>query len=78
MKLMDATTLAVIKSALDGTYVGGVSVGTLANNGVALAPFHDLERSCYPLNSQAELEQLKADIIVWYHRTRNKSVLNEL
>jgi basic membrane protein A len=61
-KLMDATTLAVIKSAMDGTFVGGVSVGTLSNEGVAVSPFHDLS-SMVTAELQAELDQLKADII---------------
>jgi basic membrane protein A len=61
-KLMDATTFAVIKSALDGTYKGGVSVGTLENNGVALSPFHDLQSLVTP-ELQKELDQIKADII---------------
>ncbi len=62
MKLMDATTFNVIKSVQDGTYVGGVTVGTLENNGVAIAPFHDLQSLVTP-ELQAELDQLKADII---------------
>jgi len=62
MKLMDATTLDVIKSVVDGTFTGGTAVGTLANGGVALAPFHDLD-SLVPAEVKAELEQLKADII---------------
>ena len=62
MKLMDATTLQVIQSVLDGTYVGGDVVGTLANGGVAIAPYHDLE-SIVPAELTAEIEQLKADII---------------
>jgi basic membrane protein A and related proteins len=61
-KLMDATTLAVIKSGIDGTYKGGVVVGTLENKGVALAPFHDLQTMVTP-ELQAELDQLSADII---------------
>jgi len=61
-KLMDATTFAVIQSAMDGTFVGGVSVGTLANEGVAVSPFHDLE-TLVSAELQAELDQLKADII---------------
>ncbi len=28
---------------MDGTFKGGVMVGTLADGGVGLAPFHDLE-----------------------------------
>ncbi|HNW95995.1 MAG TPA: BMP family ABC transporter substrate-binding protein [Anaerolineaceae bacterium] len=62
MKLMDATTMQVIKSVIDGTFQGGVVVGTLANNGVALAPLHNLE-SLASAELLAEIEQLKADII---------------
>jgi len=62
MKLMDATTLDVIKSVVDGTFTGGTAVGTLANGGVALAPFHDAD-SLVSDEVKAELEQLKADII---------------
>ena len=62
MKLMDATTMSVIKSVIDGTFQGGVVVGTLANNGVALAPLHNLE-SLASAELLAEIEQLKADII---------------
>ena len=62
MKMMDSTTSQVIKSALDGTFTGGVVVGTLANAGVQLAPFHDLD-SLVSAELKAEVEQLKADII---------------
>ncbi|MDD2522988.1 MAG: BMP family ABC transporter substrate-binding protein [Anaerolineaceae bacterium] len=62
MKLMDATTLQVIQSVIDGTFKGGDVVGTLANGGVAIAPYHDLE-SLVPAELTAEIEQLKADII---------------
>ncbi|MFZ3150447.1 MAG: BMP family ABC transporter substrate-binding protein [Anaerolineaceae bacterium] len=62
MKQMDATTYAVIESVIDGSFTGGDVVGTLANNGVAIAPFHDLE-SMVSAELQGELDQLKADII---------------
>jgi basic membrane protein A len=62
MKNMAVTTMDAIKSVMDGTFKGGVTVGTLANNGVGLAPFHNLE-STVPAELIAELEQLKADII---------------
>lgn len=61
-KLMDSTTNAVIKSVIDGTYKGGVTVGTLENKGVALAPFHDLQ-SMVSAELQGELDTLQADII---------------
>lgn len=61
-KKMDATTMDVIKSVVDGTFTGGLAVGTLENEGVAIAPFHDLS-SLVSAELQAELDQLKADII---------------
>ncbi|HMN60094.1 MAG TPA: BMP family ABC transporter substrate-binding protein [Anaerolinea sp.] len=63
LKGMDATTLQVIQSVVDGTYKGGVNVvGTLANNGVGLAPYHNLD-SQVPAELKTEIDQLKADII---------------
>jgi len=62
MKLMDSTTMMVIEDVIDGSFEGGVIVGTLANAGVALAPFHDAE-SLVSAELQAELDQLQADII---------------
>ena len=59
---MDATTLQVIESVLDGTFVGGKVVGTLENTGVDLAPFHDLEAKV-PAEMLAELEEVRAKII---------------
>jgi basic membrane protein A len=62
MKNMDVTTLAAIKSAMDGTFKGGVTVGDLKNGGVGLAPFHDLEALVSPA-LKAELEEVRAQII---------------
>jgi basic membrane protein A len=62
MKLMDATTFGVIKSVKDGTFKGGNIVGTLENKGVALAPFHDLEKLVTP-ELKAELDKLSADLV---------------
>jgi len=59
LKNMDVTTLAAIRTALDGTFQGGVTVGTLANGGVGLAPL----ASAVPAGLQAELDQVKAAII---------------
>ncbi|HZV25406.1 MAG TPA: hypothetical protein VFG00_03865, partial [Acidothermaceae bacterium] len=41
---------------------GGSYIGTLANNGTGLAPFHDFA-SKVPASVQSELNQVKADII---------------
>ncbi len=62
MKLMDVTTVNVIKSAMDGTFKGGNTVGNLSNGGVALAPFHNLD-SMVSADLKAELDQVKQDIL---------------
>ncbi|HSR47473.1 MAG TPA: BMP family ABC transporter substrate-binding protein [Anaerolineales bacterium] len=59
LKNMDVTTLAAIRAVVDGTFQGGVTVGTLANGGVGLAPL----TGPVPDGLQAELDQVKADII---------------
>ena len=61
-KRMDATVVAAITAAQDGSFAGGVTVGTLASGGVALAPFHDLD-AAVSAELKAELEALKAGII---------------
>jgi len=63
MKGLGEAHYAVIKSAMDGTFKGcGTYVGTLANNGVAMAPYHDVD-SKVPAALKAEVEALKAKII---------------
>ncbi len=62
MKFMDVTTMNAIKSAMDGTFAGGVTVGTLKNGGVGLAGYHDLDATI-PAELKAEVETLKAGII---------------
>lgn len=61
-KRMDVTTLNVIKEVLDGTFAGGVVVGTLENGGVNLAPFHDLD-SMVPDQVKSELDTIRQGII---------------
>ncbi len=62
LKNMDVTTFNAIKSVLDGTFAGGVTVGTLENGGVGLAEFHNLD-SMVSAELKAELEQVRADVI---------------
>jgi len=61
-KKMDATVIQSIKMAMDGSFKGGVVVGTLANGGVALAPFHDLD-SAVPADLKSELDTISKGII---------------
>lgn len=49
-------------AAKNGTFSGGNYVGTLANNGVGLAPYHDFA-SKVPASLQHEITQLKQKII---------------
>ncbi len=62
LKNMDVTTFAAIEAALNDTFEGGVTVGTLENGGVGLAPFHDLD-SMVSSELKAELETVRAGII---------------
>ncbi len=60
--ISDAVRDAVLAAA-DGTLQGGGgSIGTLKNNGVQLAPYHDMD-SKVPADLKSEVEQLKQDII---------------
>jgi len=61
-KRMDATVLGAIKAAQDGSFKGGIIAGTLANNGVGLAPFHDLE-AAVPAELKSEIEAIQKGII---------------
>jgi basic membrane protein A and related proteins len=56
-----AVKQAVIDAA-NTTFKGGNYIGTLANSGVGLAPFHNFQ-SQVPASLQSELDQVKKDII---------------
>jgi basic membrane lipoprotein Med (substrate-binding protein (PBP1-ABC) superfamily)/maltose-binding protein MalE len=62
LKNMDITTFNTIKAVMDGTFEGGVVVGTLENGGVGLADFHDLA-SMVPDDVKTELDAVKAGVI---------------
>ncbi len=61
LKRMDSTTVAAIKAGVDGSFKGGVIVGTLASGGVGLAPYHDLD-SAVPADLKAEIDKIAAGI----------------
>jgi basic membrane protein A len=62
LKKMDVTTQESIQMTMDGTFAGGVVVGTLENTGVDLAPFHELD-SMVPDDLKSELETIRQGII---------------
>jgi basic membrane protein A len=47
---------------VNDTFKGGVYVGTLKNEGVGIAPFHEFEGDV-SADLQAEIEQAKTDLI---------------
>jgi basic membrane protein A len=58
--LTDSVT-QYVNQAASGTFPTGSYVGTLANNGTGLAPYHQFA-SKVPASLQSQLEQVKADI----------------
>jgi basic membrane protein A len=62
MKRMDQTVLSVVTSVADGSFKGGVMVGTLANGGVDLAPYHTFADDV-PAELAAEIDAVRKGII---------------
>lgn len=61
-KAMDVAVFEAIQADIDGSFSSEPYVGTLENDGVLLAPFHDFE-SKLPEGLADELQQVEADII---------------
>jgi basic membrane protein A len=61
-KHMNVAVEDSVKSVLDDTFKGGLYVGTLANDGVGLSPYHDFD-SQVPQELKDKIEELKAGII---------------
>ncbi len=62
LKKMDVTTLQAVQSVIDGSFEGGVTVGTLENGGVDIADYHNLA-DLVPAELQAELDEVRQGII---------------
>ncbi|MGA4509027.1 BMP family lipoprotein [Propionibacteriaceae bacterium G1746] len=61
-KGMDVSVFEAIKAAKEGTFDSTAYVGTLANGGTGLAPFHEFD-SKVPAELKTELDKVKQDII---------------
>jgi len=61
MKNIQPATYDVIKEDLEGNFTNTKYVGTLANNGVGISEFHDLD-SVVPADVKSEVEALKNEI----------------
>lgn len=62
MKNMDVAVFDTVEQALNDEFEGGKYVGTLDNEGVAIAPFHDFEDEV-PEGLQDELDTIREGII---------------
>jgi len=62
LKNMDVAVFNAIKAVADGAFKGGVYVGTLKDNGVGIASFHDFDAKV-PAALKAEIEQARKDLI---------------
>lgn len=62
MKKMDEAITKTIKDDIDGKFTSEAYIGTLANDGVGLAPFHNFD-SAVSAETKAELDKIKEDII---------------
>ncbi len=62
-KRLDNAVFQTVEEAQAGNFGGGgVYVGTLANDGVGLAPYHDWEDEI-PADLKAEIEEIRAELI---------------
>ena len=63
IKRLDMSVFGVVQSVVDGTFAGGgVYVGTLENEGVGMAAFHDFEGQI-PEQIVADLEEIRLGLI---------------
>jgi basic membrane protein A len=62
LKRIDNAVYAAADEAINGTFTNTAYVGTLSNEGVGLAPYHDLA-DMVPSDIQDEVETLKDEII---------------
>ncbi|WP_219414709.1 BMP family lipoprotein [Pseudonocardia nigra] len=62
VKEIDNAVLETTRQTVDGAFSGEPYVGTLANEGVSLAPYHDFADDV-PVELQAEVEQLHRQIV---------------
>ena len=62
LKRMDNAVFEAVKEAMAGAFPSNLYVGTLANDGVGMAPYHDLDATV-PQDLKDEIDALKAALI---------------
>ena len=68
-KRMDNSVINAVQAVVDGSFTGGIHFGTLANGGVSIAPFHQLD-TLVSAQVKADLEEIKAGISSGEIKTR--------
>lgn len=69
IKRMDLSVFDAIQRVIDSNFEGGIYFGTLLNEGVDLAPFHQLE-ALVSEDLKVELDQVRMDIMAGTIQTR--------
>lgn len=62
LKNMDVAVFDTVQSVIDGTFEGGLYVGTLENNGVGIAEYHEFDAEV-PQELKDKVEELRQGII---------------
>lgn len=62
LKRLDVSVFEAAKAVADGTFTGGTKVASLANDGVGIAPFHDLD-AIVPQQVKDDLPGIIKDIV---------------
>ena len=62
MKNMDVAVFDAIQEAVEGTFAGGLYTGTLENEGVGIAPYHEFEDEV-PDDLKTQIDELREGII---------------
>ena len=57
MKRVDVSTFTAVKSVVDGSYKAGISLYNISNDGVGIAPFHDVD-SKVPAEVKTKLAEI--------------------
>jgi basic membrane protein A len=69
LKNLNVTVVRAVKTIEEGTFTGGIHIGTLETGEVGLASFHELD-SLVSDQVKADLEQIKKDIIAGRIKTK--------
>jgi basic membrane protein A and related proteins len=62
LKNMNVSVFETMQSVIDGTFTGGLFVGTLENNGVGIAEYHEFD-AAIPQELKDRIEELRAGVI---------------